>query len=138
MIRMLRGLPALVLGALLACGGAVSADKSAPRSALKSAERAAIQAPAELPAAAKETLAYIRAHHEAPPGFEGGRRFGNYERRLPERDAAGRRIAYQEWDIHPHQAHRSRGAERLITGSDGRAWFTADHYGHFIEAREAP
>ena len=131
MFRPLRGLPALALGLLLACGA------TAPPPT-----RAAVPIQHDtspgLPAAATETLAYVRAHHAAPPGFEGGRRFGNYEHRLPERDAGGRHIAYQEWDVHPHQEHRNRGAERLITGSDGRAWFTADHYGHFVEVGRTP
>ena len=30
------------------------------------------------------------------------------------------------------------GRDFHLTGSDGRAWFTEDHYGHFIEVREAP
>jgi len=27
----------------------------------------------------------------------------------------------------------NRGAERIVTGSDGRAWYTGDHYQHFTE-----
>lgn len=128
MIRPPHGLAAFFLGFLLACGSG-----SAPAPA-----RAQAAPRSDLPQAAVETLIYLRAHHQAPPGFEGGRRFGNYERRLPELDTHGRRIAYQEWDIHPHLEHRNRGAERLITGSDGRAWFTADHYQHFTEAKGDP
>lgn len=93
----------------------------------------AVAADPAIPAEAARVLAYIRAHHEAPPGFEGGRRFGNYERALPAADGNGRRIQYQEWDVHPHREHVNRGAERLVTGSDGRAWYTGDHYVHFTE-----
>lgn len=96
-------------------------------------------APNLIPRAARETLAHVRQHHEAPPGQVGGRRFGNYgrggEQKLPETDAQGRRIAYQEWDIYPKRPGRSRGPERLVTGSDGRAWYTADHYCTFTELR---
>lgn len=96
-----------------------------------------VQAPApaaaSVPEQAKQVLAYIRAHHEAPAGYEGGRRFGNYEHALPATDGNGRRIQYQEWDVHPHREHVNRGAERLVTGSDGRAWYTGDHYAHFTE-----
>jgi ribonuclease T1 len=88
---------------------------------------------AALPANAVQVLAYIRAHHEAPPGYEGSRRFGNYERVLPQSDDSGRRIQYQEWDVRPHLEHVNRGAERIVTGSDGRAWYTNDHYAHFTE-----
>ena len=91
-----------------------------------------------IPPEAQAVLAYLRAHHEPPAGFEGGRHFGNYEKALPQADASGRRIQYQEWDVHPHRAHENRGVERIVTGSDGRAWYTGDHYQHFVEMREAP
>lgn len=78
-------------------------------------------------------LAYVRTHDEAPAGYVGGRRFGNYDRNLPQLDAKGKRIDYREWDIHPKTPGRNRGAERLVTGSDGRAWYTADHYSRFTE-----
>lgn len=96
-------------------------------------------APWEIPAAAKQTLAHVRAHREAPAGQVGGRRFGNYgsggEQKLPTRDAQGRPVDYQEWDIHPKMPGRNRGPERLVTGSDGRAWYTADHYCTFTEIK---
>lgn len=96
------------------------------------------QAPASrIPAQALQALAHIRATGQPPPGCEGGRRFGNYGddggQKLPETDARGGRIHYQEWDIHPKVPGRNRGAERLVTGSDGRAWFTSDHYRTFTE-----
>lgn len=94
-------------------------------------------APQDIPKEAQATLAYVRAHNEAPPGQVGGRRFGNYgsngEQKLPQADAQGKRIDYREWDIHPKVPGRNRGAERLVTGSDGRAWYTADHYCTFTE-----
>jgi guanyl-specific ribonuclease Sa len=131
---MSRPLAAFLLGLLLACGpGAARMQAPAAPQAVQM-ERAQ----ASVPQPALATLAYVRAHHQAPPGYEGGRRFGNYERRLPERDASNHRIDYQEWDVHPHLERRNRGAERLITGSDGRAWFTADHYATFVEVKEAP
>lgn len=96
-------------------------------------------APAQIPRGAWETLLYVRLHREAPPGHVGGRRFGNYgrggEQRLPDRAIRGGRVDYQEWDIYPRRPGRNRGAERLVTGSDGRAWYTADHYCTFTEMR---
>lgn len=89
----------------------------------------------EIPEAARQTLAYVRLHQKAPPGHVGGRRFGNYERLLPQTTAAGKRIFYQEWDIYPRQTGRSRGPRRLVTGSDERAWYTPDHYKSFKEIR---
>lgn len=91
-----------------------------------------------IPAYAWDTLDYVRSHHKAPPGFQGGRYFGNYgshgETKLPV-EAGGRRITYQEWDVHRKFDRRSRGPERIITGSDGRAWYTADHYCTFTEMK---
>lgn len=91
-----------------------------------------------IPAYAWDTLDYVRSHQSAPPGFQGGRYFGNYgsnaETKLP-LEANGRRINYREWDVHQKRERRSRGAERIVTGSDGRAWYTADHYCTFTEMK---
>ena len=55
----------------------------------------------------------------------GGGRFGNYEGLLPE----GK---YTECDIDTDGA-RSRGAKRLVFSSDGRYFYTDDHYETFAE-----
>lgn len=94
-----------------------------------------VQSEASVPPYVSETLAYIRQHGDAPPGFVGGRVFGNYEGALPRFNARRKRIAYREWDVHPWAEGRNRGTERLITGNDGRAWFTADHYRTFVEVK---
>lgn len=107
---------------------------AAPVTGAPAPPAAALQA--GIPPEAFMVLTYVREHREAPPGHVGGRRFGNFEGRLPKVDARGRRLAYQEWDIHPKRPGRSRGPQRLVTGSDGRAWYTADHYDTFIEIRE--
>ena len=88
-----------------------------------------------IPAPARETLAYIRQHGYAPPGYVGGRVFGNYEGLLPRYDSRRKRIEYREWDVRPKAEGRNRGAERLVTGSDGRAWYSADHYRSFLEVK---
>lgn len=87
----------------------------------------------QIPQEARKTLAYVRTHKTAPPGYVGGRRFGNYEKRLPSKMPSGKSISYKEWDIHPKIPGRNRGPERLVTGSDDRAWYTADHYSTFTE-----
>ena len=119
------------LGALLslaACGPGPAAPPPAP---------AQVQAAPQdsIPVPARETLAYIRLHGYVPPGYVGGRTFGNYEGLLPRYDARRKRIEYREWDVRPKAEGRSRGAERLVTGSDGRAWYSGDHYRTFIEAK---
>lgn len=96
-------------------------------------------APGQIPQEARQVLVQVRATGQPLPGYVGGRRFGNYgsggEQKLPVTDARGQRITYREWDIHPKVEGRNRGPERLVTGSDGRAWFTADHYCSFTEIR---
>ncbi|GAB3572792.1 hypothetical protein GCM10027578_32900 [Spirosoma luteolum] len=78
-------------------------------------------------------LRYVQANRRAPDGYAGGRTFGNFERHLPQQDAAGQRLRYQEWDVKPKVRGRNRGAERLITGSDRHAYYTRDHYQSFTQ-----
>ncbi|HMV16067.1 MAG TPA: ribonuclease domain-containing protein [Chitinophagales bacterium] len=88
-----------------------------------------------VPEKALKVLDFIKANKKAPEGYVGGRHFGNYERRLPERDAAGNKVSYQEWDINPKVDGRNRGPQRLVTGNDGSAWYTPDHYQTFREIK---
>ena len=88
-----------------------------------------------IPAKVYDVLRYVRQNNRAMSGYVGGRRFGNFEKHLPRQAISGRRIVYQEWDVNPKQRGRNRGTERLITGSDGRAWFTSDHYNTFTEVK---
>ena len=60
---------------------------------------------------------------QVAPGMSiGGDRFGNYEGILPEG-------SYTECDV--NYSGGFRGAERLIFSSDGRIYYTADHYKSF-------
>jgi len=117
-----------VLAALFLLAGWSHAVPAVPSSP------AAVQA--LIPPEARRVLAYVREHRAAPPGHVGGRRFGNFEGRLPKVDGRGGRVTYQEWDIFPKTRGRNRGAQRLVTGSDGRAWYTGDHYASFTELKE--
>jgi guanyl-specific ribonuclease Sa len=89
-----------------------------------------------IPPKVREVLAYVRKHDRAPAGYVGGRKFGNYENHLPKITPQGQRIQYQEWDVNPKKENQNRGAERLVTGSDGRAWYTRDHYNSFVEVKK--
>ncbi len=82
-----------------------------------------------------DVLRYIKANGRAPEGYVGGREFQNRERRLPRSDAQGKPIKYQEWDVNPKIRGVNRGAERLVTGSDGKAYYTNDHYRTFQEIK---
>lgn len=86
-----------------------------------------------IPAHALKVLEYIRKNGEAPPGFVGGREFQNREKRLPQHSADGKRIRYSEWDVNPKVQGKSRGPERLVTGSNHSAYYTADHYKTFLK-----
>lgn len=85
----------------------------------------------EIPPYALETLEYVLEHQEAPAGYVGGRTFQNRERLLPKTNEKGESLRYQEWDVHPKERGENRGAERLVTSSDGSAYFTSDHYRSF-------
>lgn len=85
-----------------------------------------------VPEKALKVLKYVRDNGVAMSGYVGGRRFGNLENILPKKDASGKRIEYQEWDVNPKVNGKNRGTERLITGSDGKGYYTNDHYGSFI------
>lgn len=89
-----------------------------------------------IPTKVFELLAYIRKNNRAPEGYVGGRKFGNFEKLLPQKTKAGKPIQYREWDVNPKQAGQNRGTERLVTGSDERAWYTRDHYNSFVEVKK--
>jgi dienelactone hydrolase/guanyl-specific ribonuclease Sa len=97
--------------------------------------RSAIRLPRGVPAKVGEVLEHVDATGEALEGYVGGRNFLNVERRLPQTDRQGRRIRYREWDVNPQRPGVNRGAERLVTGDDGSAYFTRDHYDSFTRIR---
>lgn len=69
------------------------------------------------------------------PGTKGGEQWMNRGTKLPPKDSAGKAVTYQEWDVNPKQRNRGRDAERIVTGSDGTAWYTGDHYETFTRMR---
>ncbi|MFE3545096.1 ribonuclease domain-containing protein [Nocardia sp. NPDC059177] len=69
------------------------------------------------------------------PGTKGGEQWMNRGTKLPRKDSAGNPVKYQEWDVNPKQRNRGRDAERIVTGSDGSAWYTGDHYETFTRMR---
>ncbi|GAA5042950.1 guanyl-specific ribonuclease [Nocardia callitridis] len=69
------------------------------------------------------------------PGTKGGGPWQNRGGDLPAKDDSGKKITYQEWDVNPKIQGQSRDAERIVTGSDGSAWYTGDHYKTFTRMR---
>ena len=63
----------------------------------------------------------------APGKSIGGDYFGNYEEKLP----VGKGISYHEADC--YYTRGKRNAYRIIYSSDGRVWYTEDHYNTFTE-----
>lgn len=90
-----------------------------------------------VPQRARNTLEHIEKTGEPPPGYQGGRRFLNDGRgggqSLPKTDAAGNRITYKEYDVNPSSRGVNRGAERIVRGSDGSAYYTDTHYKTFTK-----
>ena len=58
---------------------------------------------------------------------------------LPKTDNNGKTITYKEYDIEPPKqlsdGSLSRGAKRVVIGSDGRTYYSNDHYTTFIEIK---
>jgi|SRR5450432_915016 ribonuclease T1 len=88
-----------------------------------------------IPQKVYDDLKYIRENNHAMAGYVGGRIFSNREEILPREDNSGRPILYHEWDVNEKIEGQNRGTERIITGSDGRAWYTNDHYQSFKEIK---
>ncbi len=105
---------------------------------LGAGDKAAIVETARVPQAAFDVALYAETHRgDARPGYLGDRVFhdnGNGAD-LPDRDATGKRITYREYDVRPLRNGQSRGAERVVLGSDGSAYYTSDHYKHFKKFR---
>lgn len=86
-----------------------------------------------VPAYVLDVLSYVEQYQQAPKGYIGGRIFYNREKLLPLFTTDHIKIIYHEWDVHPRQPYHNRGAERLVTGSNHSAWYTANHYQSFIQ-----
>jgi guanyl-specific ribonuclease Sa len=65
----------------------------------------------------------LRFHHD-------GSVFENRERRLPAKPTG----YYREW-VHPTPGEDGPGARRVVTGKEGEAWYTPDHYKTFERVR---
>lgn len=89
----------------------------------------------EIPSKVYDVLEYVKENGKAKSGYVGGRTFQNREKRLPKQDDQGQKIKYQEWDVNRKVQGKNRGAERMVTGSDGRSWYTSDHYKTFTEIK---
>lgn len=144
----LLGLGAVVV--VIVIGLLVSHGHSSPTQAgAVSSSKAAVQAKgtaapvtghaAGVPEHAYQTLTEIDAGRwpgsANAPGTKGGDQWMNRGGSLPRTDSSGKAISYREWDVNPKQRGQARDAERIITGSDGSAYYTGDHYKTFTRMR---
>jgi guanyl-specific ribonuclease Sa len=84
-----------------------------------------------LPEDAQKALVEIesgtkRDNVRQPKFFENDGR-GNTER-LPNRDENGKEIKYTEYTVNARESGQSLDGKRLIIGSDGRVYYTGDHF----------
>ena len=69
------------------------------------------------------------------------KRFWNRQKKLPTKDSNGKRIKYEKVDVDrvPSASQRMNGAKRtgrrLIKGSDGKWYYSGDHYKTFHNIR---
>lgn len=130
-VALLAGVALLFGGAACSSGGSTGGGSGSQTSVSADAHSA--------PKRVTDTLAHIDAGDwpgaAHAPGTHGGDPFGNREKRLPATDSAGKKITYAEWDVNAKKKGQGRDAERIITGSDGSAWYTLDHYSHFTRIR---
>ena len=111
-------------------------SSSAPsNSAAKPTQQTSTDAPARVLATLVEIDAGRWPDSANAPGTKGGITFRNSEGRLPAVGAGGGRVVYQEWDVNAKKNGQGRDAERIVTGNDGSAWYTLDHYDTFVRIR---
>jgi guanyl-specific ribonuclease Sa len=92
-----------------------------------------------LPRRVLSILARVDEKGSPLPGYKGGKEFVNDGRKgaelLPFASHGGKVIFYSEWDVHPNIPGIDRGPERLVTGDDGSAYYTNDHFTTFVRIR---
>jgi ribonuclease T1 len=79
----------------------------------------------QLPKEARQVLALIAKGGPYPYREDDGI-FGNFEGLLPKKSSG----FYKEYTV-PTPGESDRGARRIIAGSDGAKYYTADHYDSF-------
>lgn len=87
---------------------------------------------------ARQTLGLIDAGQWPPndgSGTKGGTTWSDREGNLPKADGSGKAIHYKEWDVNRKVPGHNRDADRIVTGDDGSAWYTSDHYSSFCRMR---
>ncbi|MFW0119347.1 ribonuclease domain-containing protein, partial [Rothia sp. P5764] len=87
-------------------------------------------------AKAHQVLDTIDQKGVAPSGFKGGKIWENNGKGAVLPSGKNEPISYREWDVDPKVKGIPRTADRLVTGSDGSAYYTTNHYKSFIMMRQ--
>lgn len=116
-------------------GASTKAAQPTSSAQKSSAQQVSSDAPARVLATLVEIDAGRWPDSANAVGTKGGVTFRNSEGRLPAVGAGGGRVVYQEWDVNPKKNGQGRDAERIVTGNDGSAWYTLDHYETFTRIR---
>lgn len=120
---------ALIVGYLVQAGGSGSGahhDEHPSATATDSGRASGAVALSSLPSQARQTITLIRTGGPFPYPHNDGVVFHNYEHVLPDEPAG----YYHEYTV-PTPGSGDRGARRIVTGKDGRFWYTGDHYDTF-------
>jgi guanyl-specific ribonuclease Sa len=83
----------------------------------------------------QRVLDRVDAKGAALPGYKGNKIFRDDANLLPKTSRSGEPVTYREWDVRPKVPGKDRGGERLVTGSDGSAYYTKGHYKDFFVIR---
>jgi guanyl-specific ribonuclease Sa len=101
--------------------------------AAKRRPKAGTKAKTLIPRDVDDIVKKIRKGEPAPPGNTNwGKPFENRAKSLPTTDPAGKPITYREYDIDPSFGG-PRNGRRIVVGSDGKIYYTSDHYNTFID-----
>ncbi|MDO4364927.1 MAG: DUF4417 domain-containing protein [Clostridia bacterium] len=73
------------------------------------------------------------ARKDQTPQTKGGGLYKNVPPKLRKFDSKGNEIKYREFDVNSKTPGKPRDKERFIRGSDGRTYYTDDHYETFTE-----
>ena len=79
-----------------------------------------------------EEIDWSGNYHGQTPGTKAGSKWHNLPPKLPEFGSNGEKITYREFDVN-NKVSGNRDSERFVRGSDGRTYYTNDHYNTFLE-----
>lgn len=131
-------------GAGARAAGALESDVSHARGALGELDPRPAPARSEfvqgpIPEKPVQLLERLDTTGEKFPNIKGGQPWHNRpepgRERLPTSTADGRPIAYKEYELEPKIPGQKRPSPRLVTGDDGSAYYTRDHYHKFFIMR---